>query len=178
MLPPRFPPPRRPRAAGRARTWAARAVPPRSPETRAAPRRTRPRWRRSQDDARQAPRAPDGAPRRCERGRSPRLVISQLACAARPAGARSRPRAKSLGELRPWALLQLAADEDVHLLVVEGDQAGDLLALRQRRGIGPGNVLVQAPAGSHRPRLRAPLVRAVGDHLAALQQAHAHVRLG
>ena len=39
-------------------------------------------------------------------------------------------------------------------------------------------MLVQPLAGSHRPRLGAALVWAVGDALVALQELHAHVRLG
>ena len=50
-----------------------------------------------------------------------------------------------------------AVDDEVHLLVVERDQAGDLLALRERRLVRPREVGVRAPVDLDRPVLRVPL---------------------
>jgi len=41
-------------------------------------------------------------------------------------------------ELGDRPLLEAVVDEQVDLLVVEGDQPGDLLALGQGRAVGPG----------------------------------------
>src|ERR1700751_2173269 len=79
-------------------------------------------------------------------------------------------------ELGPRALLNNAVDLDVQLLVVERDQAGYLLALRQGRRIGPGEILTQRLADSHAPRLGPPLVGAVGDRRRALEEVHPRVR--
>src|ERR1700751_1299667 len=83
-----------------------------------------------------------------------------------------------MAELGRRALLENAVDLDVELLVVEGDQAGYLLALREGSRIGPGEILTQRLADSHAPRLGAPLVRAVGDRRRALEEVHPHVRAG
>src|SRR6478752_6267943 len=77
-----------------------------------------------------------------------------------------------MAELGPRGLLAHAVDLDVQLLVVEGDQAGYLLALRQGSRVGPGEILVQHLADSHAPGLGPPLVRAVGDGRRALEQVH------
>src|SRR5260370_37625377 len=66
-----------------------------------------------------------------------------------------------ISELRGRPSLSSAVDEEVDLLVVEGDHAGDLLALGQGRGIRPGQVLVEVLADAHRPCLGLPLVGAV-----------------
>src|SRR5512132_4714198 len=63
-------------------------------------------------------------------------------------------------ELGDRPLLELAVDEQVDLLVVEGDQPGDLLALGQGRAVGPGQVLDQAIADPDRPVLGLALVAA------------------
>jgi hypothetical protein len=47
-----------------------------------------------------------------------------------------------MAELGPRALLENAVDLDVQLLVVEGDQAGYLLTLRQGSRVGPGEILM------------------------------------
>src|SRR4051812_42698128 len=82
------------------------------------------------------------------------------------------------GELGGGPLLQHAVDVDVGLLVVEGDESGDLLALQQRRPVRPGEVVVDAVGRAHRPVLRLPLVRAMAHGVARDQQVEPDVRLG
>src|SRR5438105_772744 len=65
-----------------------------------------------------------------------------------------RGAASSLrAELRDGPLLEVAVDEQVDPLVIEGNQPSDLLALEQRRAVRPGEVLDQAVPHAHRPVL-------------------------
>src|SRR3954452_10643947 len=92
-----------------------------------------------------------------------RPVAGGLRAAAWPFD--SRRAAEPSGELGVRPVLKHAVDVDVDLLVVEGDQAGDLLALGQRHPIGPGQVPMNAVAGAHRPPFRLALVGAVAHAL-------------
>src|SRR5436305_11778066 len=78
-------------------------------------------------------------------------------------------------ELRLRALLQLPIEVDVYLLVEKAQQPRDLLRLRERRPVGPDEV-VEAPAvEGERPVRRLPLVGAVRSRLGRRQQLHSHV---
>src|SRR6202011_3179114 len=99
-------------SAGRARTRAAQATPRRSPKRRAVPTGTRPRSRRSPDDAPPARSEAAAARRWSAEERS--LGPLRLAFAVRALGAAS-------AELRRGAILAHAVDVQVDLLVVKGD---------------------------------------------------------
>src|SRR5690606_8069069 len=81
-------------------------------------------------------------------------VVQRLSAPARRSGPSAERRAR--------ALLPDPVDVHVHLLVVEADQPRDLLALGQRRAVGPGEVLVRPAVDLHRPVARGALVRAGG----------------
>src|ERR1700751_819298 len=83
-----------------------------------------------------------------------------------------------LCELAFGRILQQTVEVDVDLLVVEADEAGDLLALGQRRPVPPREVTVDSVADADRPVFGLPLVGAVGDRVARLEQVEADVRLG
>src|SRR5579859_3986530 len=113
---------------------------------------------------------------------------TRVACAQTPAsapvkrwtrfgrrGSRRRGLERRGLELGLGSLLQDAVDVDVHLLVVEGGQPGDLLRLGQRRTVAPDHVLVHRRAGVDRPVAGGPLVRAVRLGLGGREQVHPDV---
>src|SRR5919106_3013741 len=80
------------------------------------------------------------------------------------------------GEVRLWALKQLAVEEDVDLLVVEGDQAGDRQDRRGGKVIRPGHIRLNLLVCDERPVAgRLALVRAARDRRRGLQVLEANV---
>src|SRR4029453_9291939 len=77
-----------------------------------------------------------------------------------------------------WLRPELAVDPDVGPLVVEGDQVGDLGALRDRERVAPGDVLLDRGADPGRPVAGRALVGALGLAVGRRQQVHADVGLG
>src|SRR4249919_259130 len=80
-------------------------------------------------------------------------------------------------ERRLWALLLDTVDEHVDPLVIEGNQSGDLLALRKRRRVGPARILVAGLAEPYRPVPCLPFVRAVGDLVRGFEQVETYIGL-
>src|SRR6516162_5618200 len=70
----------------------------------------------------------------------------------------------SAEEVRLWSLKLLTVEEDVDLLVIEGDHPGDGQQLAGGKVVSPGQVPVHGVTGADRPvAARSALIRARGD---------------